>query len=203
MGDDLLYPPLVYMKLNILLLSLILSTISWGQIADKDYTIDQDKNIVFSQIIEGLPLQKGEILDVARRYLQEAYKETKYKIIIDSPDKGIVAGEGVYLQFHEANYTPYAYFLDAPFTLRIDAKDGRARLSVITDYYTGKRININKTSEIKDRICDFAPINDEETEHKKLYTKAFSALHHKASITIAEIAEVLRSAHTAASEDEW
>lgn len=86
-----------------------------AQIKGTDYVVNDNKDVIVTRIIEGLPLQKTEIYTVARRYMEEAYKETKYKIVMDSHESGIITGEGTFDNFHEANYFPYSYFLSAEF----------------------------------------------------------------------------------------
>ena len=190
-----------------LLVTLLIMTIShfvaWAQINGQDYKVDKNGDVVITKVVEGLTLNQNEIYGVALKYIESSYKDTKYKVVINSPENGVVAGEGEYLQFHEANYFPYSYFLNAPLLLRVDAKDGRARISVILSYYTGQRSNINKKSEIKDRICQFPPINDEQDEKSKLYNKAFPILYKKAEKTVNEVADELKSTRSAAPSDDW
>ncbi|MBQ6652425.1 MAG: DUF4468 domain-containing protein [Prevotella sp.] len=189
-------------KIIVLLFAIFVTSNMLGQ--EKEYTIDKNNNIVVSAILESLPLNKHEIFTAARQYLTEAYKETKYKIVANNPENGTVAGEGMYSDFHEANYFPYAYFLNAPFILRVDAKDGRARLTITLTKYTGKRVNKNETIEINDRISDFPPINTREDDHKKLYTKAFSLLLSRSKDTLAELEKILKSTQSSNNlEQDW
>lgn len=183
--------------------AMVMAISTHAQIKGQDYSVDNNGDVVITKIIEGLALQKHEIHIAAMKYLENAYKDTKYKIVINSPENGVVAGEGEYLQFHEDNYFPYSYFLNAPFLLRIDAKDGRARISVALSYYTGKRSNINETKSIHDRISAFQPIKEDEMEHRKLYSKAFPILFKKVQKTLGEVEETLKSTRNSAPETDW
>lgn len=174
-----------------------------AQVKGQDYSVDNNGNIIISQIVDGLALQRNEIHQAAQKYLENAYKDTKYKIVANSPENGVIAGEGEYLQFHDDNYFPYSYFLNAPIVLRIEAKDGRARISIILSYYTGQRSNINETVAIHDRISDFQPVKEDEMEHRKLYNKAFPILYKKAQKTLNEVAEVLKSTISSAPDTDW
>jgi len=131
-----------------------------------DYTIDKSGNVIISHIVEDLALNKDEIYKAGKKYLEESYKETKYKILFDSPKEGIIAGEGEYYEFYNGNQYLSAYFVNAIFTLRIDAKEGRARISISVTNYTGKRINQNKTANLCDKIVSFPPFSnaDKATE---------------------------------------
>lgn len=174
-----------------------------AQIKGQDYVVEKNGDIMISQIVDGLAIQKNEILSVALKYMEDAYKDTKYKIVINSLENGVVAGEGEYLQFHEDRIFPSSYFLNAPITLRVDAKDGRARISVILSYYTGKRTNINTSEDIRDRISEYQPVNESQTERRKLYNAAFPVLFQKAQKTLKEVEEVLKSTHSSIPDTDW
>lgn len=185
------------------IIAILFSLVAIAQIKGQDYTVDKSGNVVVSKIVEGLALQRDDIYLAALKYLENAYKETKYKIVINSKENGVVAGEGEYLQFHEDNFFPYSYFLNAPFTLRVDTKDGRAKLSIILSYYTGKRSNINESIDIHDQVSAFQPVNEDESEHRKLYTKAFQKLYEKISKTLNEVETVLKSTRSSLPETDW
>ncbi|MDY6296809.1 MAG: hypothetical protein SPL50_00725 [Alloprevotella sp.] len=174
-----------------------------AQIKGQDYVVEKNGDIMISQIVDGLAFQKNEILSVALKYMEDAYKDTKYKIVINSLENGVVAGEGEYLQFHEDRIFPSSYFLNAPITLRVDAKDGRARISVILSYYTGKRTNINTSEDIRDRISEYQPVNESQTERRKLYNAAFPVLFQKAQKTLKEVEEVLKSTRSSIPDTDW
>lgn len=178
-----------------------LSTIA--QVKGQTYVVDKNGDIMITKIIEGLAMNKHEILSAAQKYMEEAYRDTKYKIVINSTENGVVAGEGEYLQFHEDRIFPYSYFLNAPMMLRVDAKDGRARIAIILSYYTGKRSNINETEDIHDRISEFQPVNEQQTERRKLYNAAFPVLVQKAQITLKEVEEALKTSRNISIDNDW
>lgn len=185
------------------IIAILFSLVAIAQIKGQDYAVDKSGNVVVSKIVEGLALQRDDIYLAALKYLENAYKDTKYKIVINSKENGVVAGEGEYLQFHEDNFFPYSYFLNAPFTLRVDTKDGRTKLSIILSYYTGKRSNINESIDIHDQVSAFQPVNEDESEHRKLYTKAFQKLYEKISKTLNEVETVLKSTRSSLPETDW
>lgn len=185
------------------IIAILFSLVAIAQIKGQDYTVDKSGNVVVYKIVEGLALQRDDIYLAALKYLENAYKDTKYKIVINSKENGVVAGEGEYLQFHEDNFFPYSYFLNAPFTLRVDTKDGRAKLSIILSYYTGKRSNINESIDIHDQVSAFQPVNEDESEHRKLYTMAFQKLYEKISKTLNEVETVLKSTRSSLPETDW
>lgn len=185
------------------IIAIALALIPQVQVKGQDYTVDQSGDVVVAMVVEGLALQRQDIYNAALKYLENAYKETKYKIVVKSLENGVVAGEGEYLQFHEDRIFPSSYFLNAPFTLKIDAKDGRARISVILSYYTGKRTNINESEDIHDRISLFYPFNKKQTKRRSLYNAAFPVLYKKALKTLSEVEEVLKSTRSSAPDTDW
>ena len=59
-----------------------LSTIA--QVKGQTYVVDKNGDIMITKIIEGLAMNKHEILSAAQKYMEEAYRDTKYKIVINS-----------------------------------------------------------------------------------------------------------------------
>lgn len=175
----------------------------------KGYVVDSGGDVVFTRIIEDIPMSKAELYEAAYKYISTAYRDTKYKITKNSAEDGTVVGEGEYIHFHEANYYPSSYFLNAPIILRADAKDGRVRLSVVLSYYTGTRTNINKREEIHDRISECPPLSEMGKgdklydRRKKLYEKAFVVLSEKVEKTLKEFEESIKASRSSAVDDNW
>lgn len=196
-------------KIILLFMSMCLAFSAMAEDKNKEYVIDSEGNIVFSRIIEDIPMSKAKLYEAAYKYISTAYRDTKYKIVKNSAEDGTVAGEGEYIHFHEANYYPSSYFLNAPIILRADAKDGRVRLSAIVSHYTGTRTNINKREEIHDRISECPPIAKVDKSEKlydrrkKLYEKAFVVLSEKVKKTLKEFEESLKASRSAAADDNW
>lgn len=170
----------------------------------QDYTVDANGNIVVSRTVEGLSGAAGDLYAAAKKYLQESYQVTRYEITTDAPDQGTVVGKGTFLNFHRVTILLNSYTLSAEFTLRIDAKEGRARITLSAHNYTGTRQNNNKTEELCDAIADFAPVNTVNEEKKKLYTKAFPVLVECMTSTVDEVeAELREVAGAAALDSDW
>ena len=199
------------MKKTILLfMSICLAFSAMAEDKNQEYVVDDEGNVVFSRIIEDIPMSKAELYEAACKYISTAYRDTKYKIVKNSAEAGTVVGEGEYVHFHEANYYPSSYFLNAPIILRADAKDGRVRLSAIVSYYTGTRTNVNKREEIHDRISECPPIVPKADKsdklydrRKKLYEKAFVVLSEKVKKTLGEFEESIKASRSAAADDNW
>ena len=196
-------------KVLLVFMSMFLVFSAMAEDKDQEYVIDSDGNIVFTRIIEDMPMNKAELHEAAYQYISTAYRDTKYKVTKNSAEDGIVVGEGEFIHFHEANYYPSSYFLNAPIVLRADAKDGRIRLTVTLSHYTGTRTNVNKREEIHDRISECPPISKIDKgeklydRRKKLYEKAFVVLSEKVKKTLGEFEEALKAARSTAVDDNW
>lgn len=163
-----------------------------AKVTAKDYVVDAGKNVVVSKTIEDLGLSSEDLLSLARKYFRDAYKETKYKIVQDDKEKQMVVGQGRYENFLVMNAFPNAYYLCADFYVRIDIKEGRARISLYVNKYSGQRQNGNITGVIDDPIADFAPLNTKNSTNKRLYSKAFPTLVERLKNTLAEVEQTIR-----------
>lgn len=185
------------------LITLILSLNCRAEVNSSDYSVDNDGNIVVSEIVEGINAKKADIYAMAKKYIANAYKETKYKIITDNEESGIIIGSGSYLNFHSQYIIPSTYYLCADFNLRVDAKDGRARISLYVKEYSGQRQNINVTEELSDPIINYPPIKESATERDKLYTKAFPVLIERLKATLEEVEQSISKAVSVSADDNW
>lgn len=172
-------------------------------VTEKDYYIDEQDNIVVTKIIENLNGNQIDIYTLAKEYLAEAYEETKYKIIKEDIVNKTVIGEGIYNNFASMNIFPNTFYLNAVFKIKIDSKNGRARISLFANKYSGQRINGNDVEELSDKICDFQPINHMNSEKERLYNKAFPILIKRMETTIAKIEEALKSGIPSVQNDNW
>lgn len=187
-----------------IMLTLLLAMLSLGmaRAADADYTIDNDGNVVVSKIVEGINATKADIYAAARKYITNAYKVTKYRITNEDEEVGTVIGKGTLLNYCSINLFPSTYYVTSDFFLRIDAKEGRARISVYVLEYGGQRVNINVTEELHIRICDTPPVGDKAEVDSRLTNKAFPLLIEQMKGVLAEVEETLSKVATIQSS-EW
>lgn len=167
-----------------------------------DYTVDDKGNVVVSTIIENIGASKADIYQSARRYIANAYRETKYEIVQDDKEQGIVTGRGKYLNFYADekeivfkfnNRTVgwWTYYVSAEFWLRVEAKDGRARISLYAQSYYGQLYKGKTTEQIDVRIADVAPVNENCTEDAGMYAAAFPLLIDRMKTTMADVEKAL------------
>lgn len=184
----------------ILMLSPILTYAS-----NKNYSLDDNGNVVFTVVLENLQLKKEEIHEAALKYLQNAYKDTRYEISLNNKEKGILVGNGSFLAFYESSNLIKTSTYNVDFLVRIDSKDSRARLQFIAKQYS-----ITSLSDLKDNekqnidICTVAPLA-ENKENKKDFSKAFEKFKQLVDKTLKIIKEEIEStpAQMELIEEEW
>jgi hypothetical protein len=169
----------------------------------KDYTVDVQGNVSVLKILEKMNCKKSDIYKLSQYYLENAYKEMKYTITDADDVNGVVIGRGKYENFFSMNSFPNTYYLDAEITVRIDAKDGRARIIISAEKYSGRRINGNNKDLISDKIVDFEPINKTNEKYKRLYTKAFQVLISRMRKTACDIENYLNTSMPQKVDSNW
>lgn len=171
-----------------------------------DYRIDDTGNLVFCTVLENLPLSQSDIYMVSCDYLRNAYRDTRYKIVEDLAEKGRVIGAGVFESFFQSNSLTKGVIFNAPFHLRIDAKDGRARIQLIARNYNQVVLNdFGGKEKVEVPISTAQPFS--EQNNQKIYRNAFESLHEKAHKTILAVKDALDSAVTTAisvdNDENW
>ncbi len=124
--------------------------ISYPQYNDYDIKLklDENNNLVFTKIVENLNLSKDEIYVKAFSYFAYNYKDAKSVIQQQDKDAGIIIGKGFYSEFSKFNksrdigmgiaFTTYDSY-GAVHILRINIKDGKARIVLTVDNYEVNR----------------------------------------------------------------
>lgn len=178
-------------KILISTVLLISSNLCFGN--DINYRTDDRGNIVYTLTLENLPHSTEDIYDAAKKYLQTAYKNTKYKISYESEDNGVIIGSGSFQQFFQGGNAIKVMTFNVDFQLRIDAKDNRARLQIIAkDYSVATISDIGNNEKVNVDIVSVAPFTDNK-DNKKTYKKAFETLTEIVEKTLYEASESIRS----------
>lgn len=162
----------------------------------------EDGKVYFTIIVDSLPLSSSEILDYTKNYLEEAYRHSKYEITHLNTEKSIVIGSGEFFNFETYAIFPNQYSFTCKHFIRIDTKEGRARLCVYADVYDVRRTNGNIYEQKDVKIADVAPLNPDNDKAKKMYKKAFLAFAKLVVHTLYEIRDELKSKQETKVE-EW
>lgn len=194
------------MRLLIVFFLFLLSSVNAkAQVEDGiEYKVNEAKQIVVQSLIDGLSLSKADIYNVAVDYMNNAYDPTKFIISTSDADHGTVVSDGTLVNFFDYQLGFNQYYLDMNFKLRVDAKDSRARISVIADTYSGKCIDGNKTAQVADKIAEFQPVCKSNDNKRAMYTKAFPTMLKNFKKIIEELSEKLKSSQGGSvGGDDW
>lgn len=199
---------LICLKMKHLIVSLLLILSPCGLKAQTeggiDYKVNEAKQVLVQTLIEGLPLSKAAIYGVATSYMLDAYDPTKFIITASDAEQGMVVGDGSLVNFFNYQLGFNQYYLDMNFKLRVDAKDSRARISVIADTYSGKCIDGNKTTQVADKIAEYQPVCKSNDSKRAMYTKAFPAMLKTFKKIIDDLSARLKSAQgSSVGDDNW
>lgn len=157
--------------------------------------------VSFVITVDSLSLSSSEILSYAKEYLEEAYQFSKYEIENLNAEKAFVIGKGEFNNFETYAAFPNQYTFNCEHHLRVDAKDGRARICFMVTEYDLLRTNGNKEERNKVKVKDVSPANPDAETSRKMYNKAFLAMAKLAVSTLYDIREMLRSKVTSEVED--
>lgn len=158
-------------------------------------------DVHFIRIVENLPLTAEEIYDYSLEFIEEAYKITKYQVTQQNRVKGFVVGEGEYLSFESRGNMITQYVFNCKHALRVDCKEGRARISVIVKEYD---INIERTGSRNvwhKPLVDVAPINKGNGIDVGMYEDAFYHLKKIVNKSVSQLEESLRSKQSSDAGD--
>lgn len=152
-----------------------------------------DHGVTFVITVDSLSLSSSEILAYSKEYLEEAYQFSKYDIENLNTEKAFVIGKGEFNNFETYAAFPNQYTFNCEHHLRIDAKEGRARLCFIVTEYDLLRTNGNKGERTKIKVKDVSPANPDADTSRKMYNKAFLSMAKLAVSTLYDIREMLKS----------
>lgn len=192
------------MNKQITILLLLVALI--GQVAratDATYSVDQQGNVVFTSTIENLPLSADEIHRVASSYIEEAYKHCCFNIVDNNAEKCSVTGTGEFTGLHTQGGLINSQVYSAKIRLSVDAKDGRARIRVITRNYDVKSMSdVGNTSTEQMLVSQCEPVGNVYT--KKGLKKAFTLLKEKIDKVMAEATDAIKNTMPSESEStDW
>lgn len=164
----------------------------------KDYYKVENGGVSFIQIIDSLSHSASSIYGFAGEYFEETYKITKYEVQQNNAEKAFIIGEGEFNAFESYAAYPNQYTFTCNPSLRIDAKDGKARVCVSVRKYHQIRTNGNIREEKDVDITDVSPVNPGNGESEKMYNKVFLALARKALEVFEDFSDFI---HNKQSED--
>lgn len=157
--------------------------------------------VSFVITVDSLPLSPSEIIKYSKEYLEEAYRPSKYEIETLDDEKYLVIGKGAFNNFESYAAFPNQYTFNCEHRIRIDAKQGRARLCFSMTDYDVIKINGNKNERNLVKVKDVSPVNTNADTSRKMYNKAFLSMAKLAITTLYDIKDMLKSKTTIETVD--
>lgn len=157
--------------------------------------------VSFVITVDSLSLSASEILAYSTEYFEEAYRPSKYEIETVNKEKLFVIGKGEFNNFESYAAFPNQYSFNCEHKLRVDAKEGRARLCFTVFEYDVLRINGNNNERKKINVMDVYPANPNEDSSRKMYGKVFLTMAKFAMGTLLDLQETLKSKQSSVIED--
>lgn len=163
---------------------------------------DSKDNVVFTTIVENLPLKQSEAYAAALDYLNNEYKTAQYSDIREFQDKGIAVGASTLNSFYTASGLLASDLYSADYHLRFDCKDNKVRVQVIFSDYQQIKLNDNGNKETAlVKICSVSPFQD--SKNKKHYKNAYAKLQEFVGQVLSSVKSSLQSAAPAPEMEEW
>jgi hypothetical protein len=193
---------IIMKKLSSLILIFIFGTLSYSQSAkemlaeiDGKWQLDDNQNVTILKIVEVPELKKEEIFSRALNYFTYNYVSGKSVIQTQDKENGLIVGKGVYDNVH-VGMSIFATYVDAWHVLRVDVKDGRARLIISLTEYEKETMDGNvQVSYSTVKVSQEYPINPKGGQ-KTIMTKAFYKAFKKANASLDALEKAIREGNT-------
>lgn len=166
------------------------------------YQLDENGNITYQKIIDSLNLTRIEIFNKALDYFLLNYADANSAIERKDVDNGIIIGKGLYKKVHGASAVFVYTTIDTWHVLKIEAKDGKARITVSLTQYDEIRTTSDSEDHYPIPISSTYPFVSKGS-NKNIYGKAFYKSHLKAVETMASAEKALREGGTKQVKDNW
>ncbi|WP_181309068.1 DUF4468 domain-containing protein [Rufibacter sp. XAAS-G3-1] len=200
------------MKKIILLIAVaLIGTVSYGQSAKEmlseiegKWQLDDNGNVTIVKVIEAPELKKEEIFNRALNYFTYNYISGKSVIQTQDKENGHIVGKGIYDNVH-IGVSIITTHVDAWHILRVDAKDGRARVIVTLTEYEKKIVGGDTPPSYSTmKVAQEYPINPKGMQ-KTVMTKAFYKAFKKANNTLDAVEKAIKEGSTSKSieNSEW
>lgn len=189
---------LVFMLCNLL----VFSQSKKEMLAEMDgkYNVDDNKNVTIAKIIEIEGLKKEDIYLRVLSYFTYNYSNGESVIQIQDKENGLIIGKGVYNNVH-VGISIITTEIDLSHIIRVDIKDGKARILITLTEYNSKMIGGNTPPTYATiRVSDSYPINPEGWQ-STVYTKALYKGTKMAYASIDAIEKSIKDGNTNAVEN--
>ena len=184
-------------------------TIEDFEIIKDSFEIDNNGNVTYVKVIKLDSMSKDDIFMRARNYFVYNYNSGKAVIQTEDKENGLLVGKGLYSDVHSKVMAlgQLFYTFDTWHILRIDVKEGRARIILsLTNYEVQARGASSTPEEVP--ISGTYPINNEfkaPKNIKNMYLQAFMKSHDRVISTLKEVEKSLKEGNTSSDieNEDW
>ena len=185
---------------------------------DGQWKLDESGIVSYQRIVELPQMKKDEIYKNALSYFVYNYGSGKSVIQTQDKDLGIIIGKGLYINVYSKSSFGSSASLNAWHIVKIEAKDGKARISIsITDYELNSTVaNIGSSGTISNnRTNTLIPIaahypviikeklNVYEKRYEDLTGNCFYGSHLKVLASLDQIEKALKDENSKIKSDNW
>lgn len=165
------------------------------------YELDDLGNVTYTKVFSFDSLKKDEIYARALHYFVYNYGSGKAVIQTQDKEAGTIVGKGIYARVHVGTDLTTTVF-NTDHILRIDVKDGKARVMVTLVQYSMETAGTyGRTSHNDMMVGKVAPFTN---VMKTMGAKAFVKSHERVQQTFAALERAIRSGNTGKeSKDNW
>lgn len=189
-------------KTSIFVLSLFFSVLSYGQTAKEmlaeiegKWQLDDNNNVTFVRVVDVPDVERDEIYNRTLSYFTYNYVSGKSVIQVQDKENGLVVGKGVYDNVH-VGVSLITTYVDCYHILRVDVKEGKARIIVSLTEYEKKLVGgSTPPSYVTTDVALEYPINPKGMQ-KTVMSKAFYSAYKKAMATLDSVEKAIKEGNT-------
>ena len=159
------------------------------------WSLDDNNNLTYVRVIESPNMTKDEIFNRALDYFIYNYGSGKSVIQDQDTEKGRIIAKGFYENLH-IGVSLITTYINAWHIIRVDVKEGRARVIISMTNYDVKIVgDANTSNEFSIPIVSSFPLNKKGPQ-KTVYSKAFYNLYFKGLNSLDAIETSIKEGNT-------
>lgn len=159
------------------------------------WQLDDNRNVTFVKIVEVPELNKDEIYNRALNYFTYNYASGKFEIQNQDKESGIIVGKGIYDNVH-VGISILITHIDTWHILRVDIKNGRARIIVtLTDYNKKVVMGNEPPLYLTTKVSYEYPISKNSSQ-KTVMLKAFYKSYKCAIKSLVAVEKAIKEGNT-------
>ena len=159
------------------------------------WQLDDNEDVTVFKVVEIPELTKDEIFNRVLNYFTYNYGNGKSVIQTQDKENGLIVGKGVYDNVH-IGMSLITTYVDAWHILRVDIKEGRARIIVSLTEYDKKIVGGDSPPAYSTmKVAQQYPIYEKGSQ-KTVMTKAFYKAFMKANASLDAVEKAMKEGNT-------